>query len=202
MIEKIVIASGNPAKVDRYRKLFINIVGEVIGLKDFRITDKPKETGETAEENAEIKAMFYCARVGLPVFCEDEALYVDFLPVDQQPGVHVRRINRTDEVDDDKLLSHYEEIIVKTPENLRFGHWHVAYCLAKPDGNFRVIANDYSIKFFYPLSKVRLPGWPLSSIQGPASLNKPNAEMTEEDHQLLNRERDNNLAKAFNELFK
>lgn len=201
MIEKIVIASGNPAKVERYRKLFVKIADEVVGLKDMGITDKPQETGETAEENAGIKARFYCDRARLPVFCEDEALFVDFLPEDQQPGVHVRRINRVDEVDDDKLLNHYEEIIAKTPENLRFGYWHVAYCLAKPDGNFRVIANDYSIKFFHPLSKVRLPGWPLSSIQGPTSLNKPNAEMTEEDHRLINKFRDGKLQKAIKELF-
>ena len=53
--EKLVIGSGNPAKVDFYRSLFIDVSGEVVGLKQLGVMEKPQESGETAEENATIK---------------------------------------------------------------------------------------------------------------------------------------------------
>ncbi len=200
-IEIIVVASGNPAKVDRYKMLLANVSGQVVGLKDLGITEKPEETGSTAEKNAEIKAKFYTDRTHLPVFCEDEALHVDFLPPNQQPGVHVRRINKTDEVDDKRLLSYYQDLVAKTPAKNRKGHWHIAYCLAIPDGNFKVIANDFPVNFYYPPSKIVIPGWPLSSIQGSVLIGKPHSEMTEEDHKLINLNRDRKLEIAIRELF-
>jgi len=101
LIEKIVIASRNPAKVEYYRSIFTKVAGEVLGLTDLRIEGKPTEIGETSEKNAEIKAKYYAKKTDSPVFCEDEALYADFLPPDKQPGTRVRRINGVDEVSDE-----------------------------------------------------------------------------------------------------
>ena len=70
------------------------MVKQIVGLDEFEMKEKPGEAGETAEENAEIKAKFYIRRTGLPVLSEDESLFVDFLSADKQPGVHVRRINK------------------------------------------------------------------------------------------------------------
>ena len=100
-IEKLVIATRNPAKVEYFRQVLEGIVDEVLGLSDANILGKPEESGNTAEENAEIKARYYGGQTELPVFCEDEALYVDFLDKDHQPGTHVRRINGQDEATDD-----------------------------------------------------------------------------------------------------
>jgi inosine/xanthosine triphosphate pyrophosphatase family protein len=96
----MVIASSNKSKVEYYKSVLTSISEEVLGLSEFGVKEKPTETGETAEENASIKAKFYAKKLDFPVFCEDEALYVDFLPEDKQPGVHVRRINGVDEVSD------------------------------------------------------------------------------------------------------
>lgn len=180
-IEKIVVASGNPAKVERYGKLLSHYAKGVVGLKDIGVTEKPEEHGETAEENVEIKAKFYADKTELLVFSEDEALYVDFLSDDEQPGVHVRRINGKDEVDDDLLLSHWEKRVAKVPEDKRTGRWHIAYCIATPDGKTKTVALDHPIIFFSPSSPVRLPGWPMSSLEGPVAFNKPHSELTEKE---------------------
>src|SRR4030042_2798257 len=126
---KILIASRNPAKIERFKNLLSKYANEVIGLNDLGITDKPEEKGETAEENAEIKAKYYSKKSGLLAFSEDEALYVDFLPKNKQPGVHVRRINGKDEVNDEKLLLHWEKIISKVSKKKRTGRGHIEYCL-------------------------------------------------------------------------
>ncbi len=181
-IKKLIIASRNSAKVDYYRHLFTGIVGNIIGLCDTKIVGKPVEVGETAENNAEIKARFYSAQTDFPVFCEDEALYVDFLPNNRQPGTHVRRINGKDEVTDGELLAYWEGLIRTVPENKRTGRWHIAYCLALNDQT-KIVSMDHEILFFYPASKIRIPGWPMSSLEGSAKLRKPNSERTEVEKQ-------------------
>ena len=199
-IKKIVIATRNPAKKERYGRIFSQVVEEVLGLQDIDIQDKPTESGETAEENAEIKAKFYAERTGLPVFSEDEALYVDFLPSDEQPGVHVRRIDGKDEVDDNQLLAHWEEVILKVPEEKRTGRWHIAYTLATPEGKVRTVALDKPIIFFSPSSKTRLPGWPMSSLEGPTKFGKPHSELTEKEMEQLNHEVERLVLEKFKEL--
>ena len=183
-IEKLVIASRNPAKVEYYRDIFANISDEILGLGDLDIEGKPVESGETAEQNAEIKAMFYSDLANLPVFCEDEALFVDFLSELDQPGVHVRRINGIDEVDDEILLSHWEKVVAQVPEGDRTGRWHVAYCLAFPNGRKRTVFKDHEVLFFLPSSKIRLPGWPMSSLEGSVMIGKPDSEKTQEEKEL------------------
>ncbi len=182
LIETIVIASRNPAKVGYYRTIFTKVAGKVLGLTDLDVEGKPTEIGETAEENAEIKAKFYTQKTSSPVFCEDEALYADFLLPDKQPGTRVRRINGVDEVSDDQLITYWEEIVSKIPKDKRTGYWHIAYCLAFPNGRVKTTAVDQKVSFFYPSSKVRIPGWPMSSLEG--NLGKPNSERTEEELRL------------------
>ncbi len=183
-IEKLVIATRNPSKVEYYRNVLAKFASNVVGLNGLKIEEKPVETGQTAEQNAEIKARYYCDKTGLPVFCEDEALQADFLPEDEQPGVHVRRINGVDEASDDKLLAHWEAIVAKVPVEKRTGRWHIAYCLAIPGGHIRTISGDHEIIFFSPSSKIRLPGWSMSSLEGAKRFGKPNSEQTPEEKAL------------------
>ncbi len=180
-LKKIIIATRNPAKIEDYRSILMDIADEVVGLNDVSIDGKPQELGLTAEENAEIKAVYYAKKCNLPVFSEDEALYVDFLSESEQPGTHVRRINGKDEVDDDTLLSYWETVISKVPKEKRMGKWHIAYCIATPEGKCRTIALDHPIMFFSPSSKIRIPGWPMSSLEGSVTFGKPHSEQTTEE---------------------
>lgn len=179
-IETIVIATRNPAKVEHYRQALTTLSIKVFGLNDLEISGKPDEIGLTAEANAQIKAEFYSQRTNLPVLSEDESLWVDFLPPDQQPGTNVRRINGKDDATDDDLLRHWKAVISKTPEQRRTGNWHFAYCLSH-QGKVSLATRDFPVRFYYPPSLIRIPGWPLSSIQG--STGKPSSERTIEEKQ-------------------
>ena len=200
-IKKIVVATRNESKKSRFSRLLVEMVGQVTGLDEMGVTEKPKETGNTAEENAQIKATFYAAATGLPVLAEDESLWVDFLPKDKQPGVHVRRINRKDEVTDEELLAYWEALVAKSPVNKRTGYWHIAYCLGTPDGKVHTGALDHPIMFFSPSSKVRLPGWPTSSLQGPVMFGKPDSELTDEERRLKDQRADKLIKEKLQELF-
>lgn len=178
--KKIIIATRNSAKVEHYRQIFDGLVNTVLGLEDLGIEGKPEEVGDTAESNALIKAEYYSKRTNLPVFSEDECLYVNFLPADRQPGTNVRRVNGRD-LTDDELITHWENIVKKVPEEKRIGHWHFAYCLANKNDT-KIVTRDFPVRFYYPSSKIRIPGWPLSSLQG--SRGKPHSEYTEEEKHL------------------
>lgn len=200
-ILKLVIATRNPGKKERYGKVLSGVVEEVLSLDDLGVKEKPEENGETAEENAKIKAVFYTEKTGLPVFAEDESLFVDFLPPEKQPGVYIRRVNGKEEVDDEQLLDHWERIISQVPKEKRTGRWHTAYCFATPEGKIALTAVDYCRIFFSPPSKIRIHGWPMSSLQGPAEFGKPHAELTEKERRQAEKETDKIILKKLKELF-
>ena len=65
----IVIASGNPHKVEELRAIFAAQGISVVGLRDLPESERlrePQETGRTFEENAAIKAVSYAAQTGRP----------------------------------------------------------------------------------------------------------------------------------------
>jgi len=199
-IEKIVIATRNPGKKERYGKILVKMVEQVLSLEDLGIKEKPEEVGKTAEENAEIKAKFYAKKTGLPVFAEDESLFVDFLPEDKQPGVFIRRVDGKDEADDDRLLAHWEKIVAKVPKEKRIGRWHIAYCFATSDGQVSIVSVDHYRMFFYPSSKIRIPGWPMSSLQGPVEFGKPHTELNKRELKKMMEETERILEKKVREL--
>ena len=197
--DSLIIATKNPAKIERYGHILSKYFRNVIGLSDVADIEKPIETGETAEENAQIKSLYYAQKTGKLVLSEDESLFVDFLPESQQPGVHVRRINHVDDVDDSELLTYWENVIKQVPEGKRTGEWHIAYCFASPKGVLKIFAIDSPIMFFSPSSKVKIPGWPMSSLEGPTSLGKPDSELTAEEKNLHYQELDSIFEKTIKE---
>jgi|SRR3989338_4495727 len=190
MLAKVVIATHNPAKKTRYGRLLKDLAKEVISLADLDISEKPYESGQTAEENAEIKACYYANLTRLPAFSIDEAIYLNHLPPEKQPGIACRRIEGKEEASDDELLAYWEAVVASLPPDKRTGYWHTAYCLATPDGKMQTTAVNIPIMFFSPSSKIRIPGWPMSSLEGPVGFQKPHSEMTEEEHQKHNKEID------------
>ncbi len=183
MFHQLILASHNPAKKKRYQKTLPDIT--ILSLKDLNITQKAPETGVSAEENAQMKAKFYFNLIHKPVLAEDEALYVDFLSQERQPGVHVRRINGTDEASDDELLSYWEDLLKDIPLKKRTGKWHFAYAIQLSSDTVETFSVDYPYQFFSPTSSIRLPGYPMSSIGGSPLVGKPHSEYTSEDHKLV-----------------
>ena len=76
----IVIATGNPHKVDELRAIFAEQGIPVIGLGDLRGEfHEPEEHGATFRENAMIKAQSYAGQTGRVCLADDSGLAVDAL---------------------------------------------------------------------------------------------------------------------------
>ncbi|HYE60631.1 MAG TPA: non-canonical purine NTP pyrophosphatase [Phycisphaerales bacterium] len=88
-LSTIVLATGNPHKVDELRAIFADagIKGvRFLGLKDVPAhTVEPHETGSTFADNATIKALSYAQQTGLPALADDSGLEIDALQ--GRPGV-------------------------------------------------------------------------------------------------------------------
>lgn len=128
---KVVIGTGNPAKLAE----ILEILGEIPGIQWVSAAElglpEPKEEGKTLEENAIIKAVAYAKSSGLPAIAEDTGLEVEALS--GAPGVLSSRFAGKEKdyvANNQKLLE-----LLKDVANRRAVFRTVA-ALAFPDGRF------------------------------------------------------------------
>lgn len=88
---KLVLATGNPHKLEELTQIFARIGLHTPTLRTLteaargRPLAEPSEVGGTFEANAGIKAVEYAAQVGMPCLADDSGIEVDAL--DGRPGV-------------------------------------------------------------------------------------------------------------------
>ncbi|MEE0685560.1 MAG: non-canonical purine NTP pyrophosphatase, partial [Lachnospiraceae bacterium] len=104
---KILYGTTNKAKIQVMKNAVESLDIELIGLGDMD-SELPNiiENGKTPLDNAEIKARAYYEAFHIPVFSCDSGLYFDELQDDEQPGLHVRRVNGK-ELTDDEMIEYY-----------------------------------------------------------------------------------------------
>ncbi|MCW5754534.1 MAG: non-canonical purine NTP pyrophosphatase [Phycisphaeraceae bacterium] len=88
--QPIVIATGNPHKVEELRAILGGLGVPCIGLRELESTRsttfiEPEEHGSTFETNAAIKALSYAQQTGLACLADDSGLEIDALG--GRPGV-------------------------------------------------------------------------------------------------------------------
>ena len=104
-IRRIVVATGNPHKVDGIRAA-LHVPGwDFVALNRLGDFPEPLEDGETFEDNARIKARAAARETGLAALADDSGLEVDALG--GRPGVYSARYAgeaATDTENNEKLL--------------------------------------------------------------------------------------------------
>jgi XTP/dITP diphosphohydrolase len=88
-MKRIVLASGNPDKLEELRYLLKGLDIEIIPVLDLIPDWSIEETGITLEENAFIKARDVAKRTQLPAIADDTGLFVDVLG--GAPGIYAAR---------------------------------------------------------------------------------------------------------------
>jgi XTP/dITP diphosphohydrolase len=126
---KVVLATTNRGKVRELAKLLGERV-ELISLSDaISGPHEVEETGNTFEENAQIKALAAVLATGLPALAEDSGLAVDVLA--GAPGVYSARfagVGASDEQNNNLLL----ERLAGVPWAERTARFVSVLCLAAP----------------------------------------------------------------------
>jgi XTP/dITP diphosphohydrolase len=134
---RIVIATGNPHKVDEIRAVLAPMGFTVVALPELGrpVPAEPDEPGVTFEENARIKARYYAAAIGEPVLADDSGLEVDALQ--GAPGVHSAYWAGADGSRAERDARNNAKLVAAVkglPEDRRRARFVCTMCVATPDG--------------------------------------------------------------------
>ena len=164
MTTTITMGTTNPAKIAQIASALAPVGIEVVGVTDKRSLPEVVEDGATVQENARKKATCYAKALGRRVFSMDNALYLQGLPPQDQPGIHVLRIGGQERSTDDELLEHYQRVVRSLGDKVR-GHWEFGVCVADPDGKVWETTIKSPRIFTSERSSSVVKGYPLESIQ-------------------------------------
>jgi len=124
------------------------------------------ENGTTPLENAELKARAYYEAFGMPVFSCDSGLYFDELEENEQPGLHVRRINGK-ELTDDEMIQYYASLAERHGGRITGRYRNAIYFILDEEHHYSSmdmsIATEPFVLGTVPHPK-RVEGFPLDSL--------------------------------------
>ncbi len=164
---KLLYGTANPAKLQYMREVLKGLDLEIIGLNQIDLDiNNIEENGNNPLENAKIKALVYYNATKMPVFSCDSGLYIEGLGEENQPGVHVRRVNGKT-LNDEQMIEYYTNLAEKMGGKVK-AQYKNAICLIIDEKNiFEYDGEDISYKHFYITSKAHIKrnaGFPLDSI--------------------------------------
>ncbi len=183
---KVLFATGNKSKLNRFKDGLKEKGIELISLKDINIDLDIDENGKTAIENALIKARAYYKELNMPVIGMDDTLYLENVPEEYQPGLYVRRVNGKT-LTDEEMIKHYTNLVKKYGTNGKLNcKWVYGMAVLNEFGEENTYS--WSKDDFYmvdnPTDK-RNEGYPLNSISKYKKLDKYFTDITEEDKEQL-----------------
>ena len=114
----LVIATGNPGKINEIKELLAGFPVETKSLDDFGPIPEVVEDGETFEENAYKKASFTAKILGMPALADDSGLVVEAL--DGAPGVLSARYAGENATDEERVAKLLDEMKGRTHRNAAF----------------------------------------------------------------------------------
>lgn len=165
---KILYGTTNKAKIQVMKNAVESLDIELIGLGDMD-SELPNiiENGKTPLDNAEIKARAYYEAFHMPVFSCDSGLYFDELQDDEQPGLHVRRVNGK-ELTDDEMIEYYGSLAKQYGGKITGRYRNAIYFILDENHHYSSmdmsIATEPFILVQKPHSKQRVEGFPLDSL--------------------------------------
>lgn len=180
-MKKILFATENKSKAERFKKGLLNHDIEIITINDLENKLEINENGNNAIENAIIKARAYSEIVDIPVLAMDDNLYIDNIPDDKQPGMYVRRVNGK-RLNDDEMIEYYSKLANDYGENGKLTcRWVYGIAIIN---NGKQSTYTWNKEDFYivnkPSNRIN-PGYPLNTISVHKKLNKYLTDITEED---------------------
>lgn len=180
-MKKMIIGTTNSAKVNQLSSVLTPLGFDVAGLP--KNIDLPEviEDQNTAQGNARKKALMYSSFLGQIVFSMDNALYLEGLSLQDQPGLNVRRIpGHTARPTDEQMLQYYVKVIDSLGGTIK-GYWEFAICIAGPQGVIAETTIKSPRSFTSKKSDKIVDGYPLESIQIEPESGKYISEMTKEE---------------------
>jgi len=162
---RLLFATSNPAKYTAMRDALRPLDISLLCLGDMKQVPVAPEEGGSPLENARQKALFYYDHYGIPLFSCDSGLYLEKLPRELQPGLHVRSpqgVYLDDQAMQDYyggLAAHYGDITAR---------YHNAICLVMDREHIYESMDESLASHRFLITekphRIRRPGFPLDSL--------------------------------------
>jgi 8-oxo-dGTP diphosphatase len=165
-IMDLIYATFNDSKLRSMVKMLNGLNINLIGLDSLDIKlEAPEENGNSPLLNAVGKAESYFKQLKRPLFSCDSGLFFDEVEEEDQPGVHIKRVNgRT--LSDHEMLEYYGNLAGKYGGRLT-AYYKNAICLITEEKVFRYDGEELNSEKFYIVSKPHATfrkGFPLDSL--------------------------------------
>ena len=186
-MKQIIFATSNESKSKRFSKGLKELGIEVLSLKDIYVKLDVEEDGNTAIENALIKARECYNKTKKPSMGMDDTLYMEGVPEDKQPGLFVRRVNGKS-LTDEEALEYYTNLVKEYGKDGRINcKWIYGLAVINDKGE-EATFTWYKDNFYMVSSRSDKinPGYPLNSISKYKKLDKYFTDVTLEDMKMLN----------------
>ena len=180
-LKRVLYGTGNRAKLQAMRRRLADLKLEILGLQDMEGTPpEVPEEGKTPLENARQKAFAYYKRYGIPVFSCDSGLYLEGVPEELQPGVHVRTVGGK-YLSDEEMQKYYGGLAEKYGD-IR-AHYENGVCLVLDEEHIYQTLDRGSAFLItaVPCGEILRKGFPLDSLSRDIATGKYFYELTEED---------------------
>lgn len=174
-----LVGTTNAHKLDEIRAILEKQGILVKSPADFSLeNDEVEESGTTFEENALIKARYYCKKAKIPTICDDSGIMVDAL--DGAPGVYSRRFTNEeprDQKNNEKML----RLLLGKTSDERTATFVSSVALVYPSGEEHVFTGECRGKIgFEPKGTGGFGYDPLFLPDDPIANGKTYAEITRE----------------------
>ena len=189
-MKRVLFATGNAAKVKRFKDKLLDKGIELLSLKDLDIFLSVEENGTSAIENALIKARACLDLVDMPVMAMDDSLYLEGVPEELQPGLFVRRVNGKS-LTDEEMIEHYSNLVKNYGSDGKLiARWVYGMAIISDGKEVTYTWSKNDFLLVDKPSKVVNPGYPLNSISKNIKLDKYFSEMTQEDQESVQEQED------------
>lgn len=179
---KIVVATQNPGKFSELIEVVGDLNIEFLSLQEFNIKAEPEENGETYEDNALIKAIYYHQLTGLPVIGEDSGIFVEALA--GELGVQTRRWGKGALATDEEWIDHFLLTMGNYPENRNAKFVSVA-CFYDGVNSPQFFRGETLGMITQSLEAPIVKGIPISSCFRPEGSDKVYAAMTASEKNMI-----------------
>lgn len=164
---ELLYATSNAGKIVAMRKHLSSTTINFIGLDEvdaaLPVVD---EYGNNPLDNARIKAKAYYDVLKRPLFSLDSGLYIDGLPEELQPGVHVRHVNGH-YLDDEAMIAYYSSLARSIGSPLKARYQNAICLILNENLIFEHFDLDIAGKYFYITEEAhprRVKGFPIDSL--------------------------------------
>lgn len=197
---EILFATTNPAKVKTYKEKLEKRGIKVLTLKDMNIDINVEETGNTAIENASIKAKTYGDIARKITIGIDTNLFFEEVQNEKQPGTYVRRVNGKT-LSDEEMISYYKNLAKEYGGKIT-AKWVDGVAIYNGK---EITTCTFERSEFYLVdseSKKRHIGYPLDSITIIPEFNKYLTDLTDEEIEIREKmKKDNSTESIVNTIY-